>query len=374
MELKPINPALLDAFDRYAKGLSAQDRIGIIFDDDSDGFSAALIVCKAIERLRGRKPDYYVSERVVSHDRFDGVVEELRAQGINKIISVDAPLDNVAKEKVRRLEEFAEVLVMDHHKMYEDLNSSRMTFLKPQLIWETESSSYPTCKFAFDLFSRVVDLNEFEWVACIGIVGDSAYNRWKEFVDKNSAKEGWKKEENIFDSGFGVISKIIYAIQVMAPGRMMEFFRFANSVNNPTALLYSPHADLLKEMDREVAEGMNQFHARAEQYPELELIWFEVRPRHSIKSLLINRISHELHPNKTVLLVQDLGGVKLNVSGRRQDFKVRVNDLLEEAVKGLEGSSGGGHIPAAAGVFMRKDLPTVKKRVMDLLKSGKCKN
>ena len=64
----------------------------------------------------------------------------------------------------------------------------------------------------------------------------------------------------------------------------------------------------------------------------------------------------------------DSGGKVLRFSARRQDFKVKVNDLLEEAVEGIPGADAGGHIPAAAGSIPREKLAVFKENVIRILR------
>jgi single-stranded DNA-specific DHH superfamily exonuclease len=121
----------------------------------------------------------------------------------------------------------------------------------------------------------------------------------------------------------------------------------------------------LEEMQKEVDYWMNEFNEKKEVFPEKELIYFEIRPQHSIKSALINKIS-EKFPNKTIVLVQDFGEEHVYFSARRQDFKVKVNDLLEKSIFGIPDSTAGGHIPAAAGKIPREYLKEFKKKLIEL--------
>ena len=65
--------------------------------------------------------------------------------------------------------------------------------------------------------------------------------------------------------------------------------------------------------------------------------------------------------------MQDRGNGFVSFSARRQDFKVKTNDLLEKAVKGFENAGAGGHIPASAGRIKKEDLPEFKKRILKAL-------
>ena len=52
-----------------------------------------------------------------------------------------------------------------------------------------------------------------------------------------------------------------------------------------------------------------------------------------------------------------------HVSVRRQDKKQDMSSFLKQLLYGLEDSDGGGHVAAAGGHFLKKDLSEVKKRL-----------
>ena len=72
--------------------------------------------------------------------------------------------------------------MLDHHKIYQDLNSEDVVFIKSQYIDEDlDGSKYPVSKLSFDLFSNLVDLTDMEWVVCLGILGDNGFQSWEKF-------------------------------------------------------------------------------------------------------------------------------------------------------------------------------------------------
>ena len=74
-----------------------------------------------------------------------------------------------------------------------------------------------------------------------------------------------------------------------------------------------------------------------------------------------------MRPHKTIILLQILPRGRLRFSARRQDCKVKVNDLLVEAVKGIPDSNAGGHAPAAAGSIPRQYAKKFKNNVIAIL-------
>jgi single-stranded DNA-specific DHH superfamily exonuclease len=105
----------------------------------------------------------------------------------------------------------------------------------------------------------------------------------------------------------------------------------------------------------------------AEFFEDIGLIFYIIKSKYRIKAPLNTRLSLEM-PNKTILLLQESEGGKISISARRRDEKVAVNDLLENAIVGLEGASGGGHIPAAGATIRKQDLQKFKENIMSYLR------
>ena len=86
-----------------------------------------------------------------------------------------------------------------------------------------------------------------------------------------------------------------------------------------------------------------------------------------LKSALIDSLTFE-HPNKTLVVVLDAGNDTLRFSARREDFKVKMNELLEYVTKEIEGADAGDRIPTAAGSVPRSQLNNCKSNVKKFLK------
>jgi c-di-AMP phosphodiesterase-like protein len=137
--------------------------------------------------------------------------------------------------------------------------------------------------------------------------------------------------------------------------------------DNPNVVLDSGFKALSSILDDEVEYWMKRLESEIIIEPDIELVIAKVRPKHGIKSLLINRLSRDKYPDKSLLLMQDLGGVRVLISARRQDFKVPMNDLMEKAIVGLVDATGGGHIPAAAASIRKEDEEQFLSNVKRLL-------
>ncbi|MBU2476987.1 hypothetical protein KKG83_05955 [Candidatus Micrarchaeota archaeon] len=335
-----------------------EKRTAVLHHTDPDGVCSGIITAKALERITGKKPLLFhqnPGEITVT----ENTVKELKEKQIQFLVSVDLSVDQ-NPEPIKEIEEFAKILVLDHHKTYNELNSTETLMIKSKDLTGVEGSKYPVSKLSFDLFSDLTDLKDLDWIACIGLLGDNAYSEWKDFVDGTIEKYGFEKkiEENILFK----IKKLIESIEVMDYSKMENLINVFLSAKKPEDLMKKDLLMELEGMEKEVAFWRMEFEQKKEVFPG-ELIYFELKPEHSIKSVLINRISQR-YKNKTIVLVQDFSEEHVYFSARRQDFKVKVNDLLEKAVEGIPEATAGGHIPAAAGRIPRKYLKQFKENLI----------
>ncbi len=341
----------------YLRNITKEDKVAVLYDDDGDGLSAASSVIVGITRLRGTPPDFFEPFGHATSYIDDALPEKLRRLGITKLITVDRVVDQKPTEFLQQLESVCPVLVIDHHKIYNTYSSPTFIMVKPQIVWETEPSSFPTAILAYTLMSCVVDLSDRDWVPCIGITSDSAYPRWKIFVDEVAAK--WELEavkEDPFIAPFGLMSNMIFCTQILASYQLGEFLDLLVEGRHPNEVLNSGFRSLMGIVESEVEEWLERLKTEILLFPEIELALANVQPKHAIKSLLINKLSHGKYATWNLIILQDVvNGSRVTISARRQDHKVPMNDLLEQCVKEFPDANAGGHVPAAGGSIRKQD-------------------
>ncbi len=351
---------ILPQFDSIVKSFSVRDKIALIHDLDADGVSSGAITFNAITLLRGKAPDLVVTQSFKTVELLPKTISLLKKKKISKVIVVDFALDQ-QPESVKMAEKLVDqILVIDHHKSY-GKPGKKTFFLKAQFVSDLEPSNYPTSKLAFDLFSRHVRLEKWSWIAAIGLLGDNQLEQWRGFI------EGAAKEHNSSVAELNEIMLIISAVEVLVPEKLNGLLKFYASCSSPKEMLSSKYASYAEKLESEMASLMKKFEKEKQVFPDAQLVWFEFNAKHNIKSAIINSVSNESYPHYTVVFVQDKGDGFVSFSARRQDFKVKANDLLESAVKGFGDAGAGGHVPAAAGRCKKSDLPELKKRIVAML-------
>ncbi|MBU0662609.1 hypothetical protein KKH30_04635 [Candidatus Micrarchaeota archaeon] len=349
---------LLARFDSFARGISEKDKVCIVFHPDADGLCAAVIASNAIKQLRGRKAEWVFFQPRADISISAETVRTLKRGKFTKLIVVDLSTDQNPAE-LKKASRFLDVLVIDHHKIYNDMNSARIVFIKPQLIGKGDDASYPASKLSFDLFSRVCNLDALRWIASVGIMGDNAVKRWAGFLCTVP------KRNKISLKKLHCLEELISAVESLRQNMLIDLFYELCTIERPADLCNSKFFALKAELDTEVARIEKEFARGREQFPELGLEYFIFKSKYNVKSSLINKLSNA-NPHITFVIVQKHSNGIAAISARRQDGRVRVNDLLERAVKGMKGASAGGHAPAAAGRLKTSDLEKFKKRLVSI--------
>ncbi len=350
-------------FDSIVKSFSASGRIALVHDLDADGISSGAITYNAIAMLRGKAPDLVITQEYKTVELMPKTLAMLKKNKIETLVIVDFALEQSPESVQKAMQIVKNVVVIDHHKDYGAKVSSKFFVIKPQFVSEIEPSRYPCAKFCFDLFSRHVNLSKWSWVACVGLMGDNQLAQWKDFVEKAVLEHNTRIDE------LWQVTNAISAVETLAPSKLHKLFFLVTSASHPREIISSEFYKYVAKLNSQSDKLLNEFKKKRVVFPSQELVWFEFKAKNEIKSVLINKVSNEFFPDKTVIMVQDKGEKFLYFSARRQDFKVKTNELLENAVRGMKDAGAGGHVPASAGRIRKRDLKEFKRRVLSQLSS-----
>jgi len=121
------------------------------------------------------------------------------------------------------------------------------------------------------------------------------------------------------------------------------------------------------EVEEEIQKYVKNYKKLAEYYPERKLYFYFIEPKYKIGSTVSTIISSK-NPDDIFIVVSSSSKEKvmLYLSARNQTRREDMNLLIKDALKGLQNADGGGHIPAAGGRVMRKDLEIFKKRILNI--------
>ena len=355
------NKALIDRFKKFINSITPQDRVAVIHHTDPDGVCSGVIISKVVERLRKKKIDLRINQYHAAHRILDETIKQLKQNRINKVITTDLATDEDPLA-IKKLAKFADVLIIDHHPVLHRFPLKNVVVVKSKLI--SGSAPYCASKMCYDLGSLVADVSDLDWLAVVGSIGDIATRPWKKWVSSVFRKHDVKQMNNLFDTEFGEISKIISSAETFSHKNVKECFVVLYSAKDYKAVLKSRLGRFKKKIDAELNYYIKNLKKLA--HITCDLIYYEIRPKYNVKSPLSTILGLK-YPSKTVFIV-DITKNPVRISARSQKIKVKVNQVIISAMKGIKGAYGGGHAVSSGAIVPKKDYVTFKERIFKILK------
>jgi single-stranded DNA-specific DHH superfamily exonuclease len=359
-----MNKRLLKKILDFLKSISKEDKVAVMHHTDPDGVCSGVIMTKAIERLRKKKIDLRVNQGSTAHTISDETIKKLKKKNINKFITTDLAVDG-GKKQLLKVAQFAQVLIIDHHTLF-PVQHKNIIIVKPQnLINDKKPSQYPATKFCYDIVKKIVNVQDLDWLVGLGILMDGAQKRWPLFIHNLFKKYNVKKQKNMYHTVFGKAGIMLHFSELYSIRNVPTCYTIIYNAKNPQTILNSPLKKYDKAVRKEVRYWMEQVNNKAEFHNNCDLIYYELPPKYKVQGPVSTLLSRK-HPHKTIITISR-NKKKVYISARRQDWKVPVNQLIINVLKPLKHSQGGGHVPAAGGQFLRKDLALFKKRLLTAL-------
>lgn len=348
----------------YFRALRPEDQVALIHHTDPDGVSSGVILWKLIEKLRGRPPDLRANQESGEVALIPETIQKCREKGITHIVSTDLVLDeNTAT--IHAAANFAKLCIIDHHKLYSDVNSERIVMIKPQMVYEgVDPSQVCAAIFCYHIAKELVDVQDLDWIAAIGIIGDMGTPTWKEFLQKTAERHSIPLQGDIFKTPFGLAAASISSAEAQDIANVEKCFNILKNAKGVQDVLDSEIAELREAVEEEISYWVDNAEGKAEFFGPQRLIWYEVAPKYNIKSQIGSFLSLK-YPDRAIVSVH-IRDDKAYVSARCRDGRA-MNDLLEKATQDIDGASGGGHVPAAGATVPAGKLEEFKKKVIEVL-------
>jgi len=352
----PGSELLLERLKEFCASIEKKDKILIIHHNDTDGLCSALIVAKAIKKIAGKKPEIVIAYDYSGKESNERLVKRIRKIGPDRIIVLDFSID-YTPELAKELEDSCKKMaIIDHHKVVKDLNSEKTVFIKAAHFGTIQPSLYANAKLVFDIANRCTDMKKYAWLACVGIIGDKAQVVWKEFIEKT------EKESGLRIADMEKTAEMISAVETLDRKKFGKLFEEFFEAESPEQIMKSGFFKYLGKFETKLRKWEKKFEKEHKEKKELDLVYYTINPKENLKSALINAVC-DRYPSKTVIIFQQVDGKQLSISARRKDFKVKMNDLLENAVKNIPDARAGGHVPAAGGSIPKKYYSEFMQRI-----------
>ncbi len=348
---------LLTRSDQFFKSLKPSDKIALLHDTDPDGTTSGKIITQALHQL-GHTIHLNLIITNKGHTVTDDLIATLKENSITILITTDKTVDG-GPEQIKKVEEFAKVYAFDHHIIEYNITSPKTILLKPQLIGSSiPPAQYCSAKLSYDILNRITNLDNVDWVAAIGIIGDVAYPAWEDFLGTVYEKYSILKESHQ-KTILGRISNLIFFAEAL--GEAEQCFEIMLQSQSPFEAL-----EQLKKYEivqQEVDYYVTNLNDLAQIHEEQKLIILEIKTAAKIKSIVSNNIAI-LNPHHTVIVTQQIG-TTMTISARRNDATLNMNTLLKKALADLQGHAGG-HAPAAGASVRVEDYPRFKSKLTAL--------
>ena len=342
-----------DKIKNYIGNLKKEDRIAILYHSDVDGICSAVITLSVIEKT-GKKVILFLPV-VHKADLFSKeLLNKLKENKINKVIMVDFSADQYPND-IKKIEQFSEILILDHHATLCDLNSEKTLFIKAKDYYNSETYT-PCSKLCFDAFSKITNMGDLYDIMLIGFVSDSQFQGWEKEIRKKYSKLSPEQFMKVIKKlNNGVISKKQdFCLKILRENKNFH------SLNKKLSKIVFPS-------EKDIAYHLKNWKKLAEINKKLKLAFLNVKSKYKITSTISTVVAYD-YIDWVIITYQKLDNV-IQISARRQDAKIKMNELLANSIKGFNNATAGGHIPAAGGNIQVKDLERFKQNVIKNLEA-----
>ncbi len=339
----------------FMEKISNKDGVVIIFNNDGDGICSCALFMKYLKKKGAGEP--YIINQPMPVDQ--NIIKRIQTSLPNKIIFLDMAIDQQS-DIIKKLKGIADILVIDHHQVHKDLNSENVVHHNPRL--EDSKTYQSTTYLVYKLISQLDDYSDYLWIAAAGMISDYNLDYSKDVVE-DVRKAYNVKEEKLYDSFLGRIADMIASTiitKAMSCEQIVHSLVKTESVEDFKAPALT---ESYKEIKNEMEMLVQDFSAHSEKYGDL--ILYNINSKYKLGSSLSTKVS-EKHHKKTVI-IYEIRGSKVKISGRNQSMSVNVGRLLGEACKGIKGAAGGGHEAAAGATVPTDHWEEFKERLIKLV-------
>lgn len=333
------------------KWVKESDRIVLIYHFDTDGCSSGALIYKLLQKYE-KTP---ILALPCTPTLPDNVVKKIKNVLPDLVVFVDLSIDQ-HKEKVLDLSEDRRLVIIDHHQIQNDMNRSNIIHLNSMF---TSDKYTPCAKYIFDLF----ELEDFDWIAAAGVVGDSGVSEWKEFVEDVMRKYDLGSSENVRESLLGKIDEMISAGRILknSDGAKTSYNILCRSDDLKD---FIKNAEILEDWRFEVQAELKKLENDFEKYKEVhgDLFFFEVKSFMNISSVLSTVLGWK-YTDRTIFLIKQKNNMT-KIHLRRNDGKINLGKLVKKATSRFRNSAAGGHRNAAGGHVLKEDFDKFKERFL----------
>ena len=325
------------------------------FDNDDDGLTSFLLLQRFIERGKGIAIKSFPSLDVSYCRR----IEELKPDYIFILDKPEVSKEFLEKVRVANIP----VVWIDHHQVDKPEVEGEVYYYNPYF---NDKTNEPVSYLCYNITHKKEDI----WLALIGCVSDCYLpDFYEEFLEKYP--EYGKKNPSsafdvLYDSEIGKIARILDFSLKDSTTNVVNMQKLMMKVKGPSDVLEeNSKTKQILERYEQINKKYKVLIEKARFTAKEKLLYFTYGGDYSLSSNIANQLSYDFE-GKTIVVVYTKGDVA-NISIRSKGKALKIT---QEAIKDIEGATGGGHESATGAKIMTSDLPKFKAKVEEMVERG----
>lgn len=363
--MSSISEAVESAAEKIERFLSSfsSKNVALFYDDDPDGICSGVILEKLLER-KGFSVKLRLYRNKEAPPYSEKFIENIKKNNIDLLVSTDFCIAGFGFHEAYKkfiTEENIKVLNIDHHQddaIY-SFDENKVLYINSNNTQkEISGSQYCCSKFTYDIAVKLEPgLVILDWVASIGIIGDSNYYTWGNFIKEVITKQNKQEEKEIplpeepddyYLIPHGKAANYMFFGIGKERNEIQKIYEATYSARDVKELL-----NFLKQYDvikREAYDYIENYEYLVKNNPptkgELNVAEIEILGDHLIGNIVANLISAR-YPETIFFVYHKQSDGYTHISSRLQTGKINLGKIFEKCGKNLENTNAGGHINAA---------------------------
>ncbi|MCR4327848.1 MAG: DHHA1 domain-containing protein [Nanoarchaeota archaeon] len=333
-----------DDFLRFLDSIGLYDKVAILTHTDLDGIASGLFIEKILE-ARGIKVDY-INFLEIKRDMVKEISLELKDKGITKVFFSDLNVESIDLDGFNELREEKDVFLIDHHPVNSEFDYTSNVI---------KSVSGDCCALVtFVLGEGLIEYESWGWLVSAAIFADYAFRSEKNFQFMESFYPELSLE-GLSSSVPGLNARRISSALVYYKNDIKHVYEMVKEKKMDEIL------EIYELIEEEVYRIVDDFEKEKKYFSEKDIYFYEINSRFDVLSYVATLIAG-YNPNKNFIFMYK-SKEHAKFSARSPNSIIDMGKLMSEAVQGLSGANGGGHISAAAAGVLLEDEEIFKKRV-----------
>jgi single-stranded DNA-specific DHH superfamily exonuclease len=342
-------------------------RFAIVYHGDCDGVVSGALFDYIFRETMHKADIRHIPVRTEQYD-FVHVLEEFDRLRPDITVFLDLSIQNLP-DKLNRMAGMTNrgILIYDHHSQQNDRVPENTLYLNPSITPDGyDENAPPPCYFSAKL-AESRSKQDFDWVAAVGLIGESAVDRFLDLFTKISQQfpelcpaGGIHSASQVQRSKFRTIS---YAVGSAFWGPPGQYEQAAFDALTGMIDRYSPQSffepgnsdagqilELERTVRREISRTFHETLANSYYDPATSLRYAEVSSEYRIGGVIATRMSRKFRDD--LVVTGQPYDDRYVIEARRGSHRTEnMAALLARAARDLHPFSTGGH-PAAAGATL----------------------